>query len=675
MNNFISLAQSLQPALFRIPLLGDTQCWDSYGRATTIVSGVAGPVWREDAKGFWFGQSKSLTAGGGALSIADAPELRVTSGTLFWTARNFQAVVADSGARIFSKRDGGGTLLDVSLRNPNEIEIYDGTNQRWAVSSALTNSHSVAIRYVSGAIPKLFVDGVYRVDFSWTIVPANDDAPVFLGNLYVAAQGSQRNDYGAFIWFNDALLGRPITDQEISQLHDAWESIISIKAPKRTISLPVQTSEVVTTTPLLHLAGPRTPTGLWPDISGNGRDGTISGRVTQTKGPKGVVQQGYGAGNPLIITAADAALNPSSITAHLAFKRNGRGEANSGVYFAINNNLVMCMELWDLNATTLCIGETYADGEKYWTFPVPNVALKPTLDIVLRYNRDLPATLAYVLVDGEAVTVTDFNVKVGARVANPAPRVSVLGRGDLVLDADGAISDVQVYGSLLSDAECRALYVAQALLNEQRLANRTDYPVSVAAVAAGGTCGPWRGLVGTFTWSDNGTQRELRCVTAGQFAALSSQVYGAWYLEFSKQDTSTMWLPIIGSAAIQLTSASFNGYILYLGATDEATLCKVTAGGLVNIATTPVGVITANTRYKLLVTRRPRDGYWVVWIRGGAYATWTNFLTGTDNTHTACAAMVGYASGVSTLYDLIADVTFFPQGSGLVPNEIPWLRD
>ena len=133
--------------------------------------------------------------------------------------------------------------------------------------------------------------------------------------------------------------------------------------------------------------------------------------------------RGMGLGIPLIITASDAALNPSLMTVELRFKRNGRGALNAGVPFAINNNMAMCMELFDNAASQMVIGENYADGEQYWSFPVPNVALKPNLHIVLRYNRDLPGTLPYVLVDGEAVTVTAGAAHVGARVANAAPRI------------------------------------------------------------------------------------------------------------------------------------------------------------------------------------------------------------------------------------------------------------
>ena len=92
LQDFISRSKSLQPALFRIPLLGNVNAYDSYNRATSFFSGAEGPVWREDAKGFWFGQKKTNTAGSGALIIADAAELRMFSGTIFWTAQRFSAL-------------------------------------------------------------------------------------------------------------------------------------------------------------------------------------------------------------------------------------------------------------------------------------------------------------------------------------------------------------------------------------------------------------------------------------------------------------------------------------------------------------------------------------------------------------------------------------------------------
>jgi hypothetical protein len=487
--------------------------------------------------------------------------------------------------------------------------------------------------------------------------------------------GSNINSYSCFLLFNDALLGRAVTDQEIAQLHDAWEAIISIKAPKRTISIPKKATDIVTTAPLLHLAGPRTPSNLWPDLSGNGRDGTISGRVTQTKDQTGVVQQGYGAGDPLIITAAAAALNPSLITVELQFQRNGRGEANSGVVFAINDNLVMTMEIWDLSAAVLSIGENYADGEKYWTFPVPTVALKAKLHIVIRYNRDLPGTLPYVLVDGEAVTVTSFNTKTGARVANAAPRISVLGRGDTLLDYDGAIKDIKVYGSLLPDAQCRALYVDYALSDERRLANRTDYPVSVANVTAAGGVGPWNWVRGTLNWSDDGTRRRIgggAVNSAG--TAPSSQAYGAWYWKHkSNGSPDSIYMPV-ASRVTAYNLAGQNGYAVdigYIAPNLSFYLFRITGGAAAALITSSaVGALAVGVEYEFYMTRRARDGLFSVWVRGGAYTTWTTLAVS--------AADVTYSTSVSQNVnvnngDFISDVTLIPGGGSLTPQEVPWL--
>ena len=106
-------------------------------------------------------------------------------------------------------------------------------------------------------------DGVYRVDATGTINPQASASSVYLANSSTLDDGSKNIDYGCFsLIFNDAILGRAVTDQEIAQLHDAWEAIISIKAPKRTISIPKKATDIVATPPLLHLAGERTPAGL-----------------------------------------------------------------------------------------------------------------------------------------------------------------------------------------------------------------------------------------------------------------------------------------------------------------------------------------------------------------------------------------------------------------------------
>jgi hypothetical protein len=677
-NDFESLVRSLSPALARCLLTGDVRCLDSYNRATTIVAGASGPVWRRDKKGFWFGQKQSLTAGGGALSIADAAELRVLSGmTFFWTTRSTSMVTGEIAHRVFSKRDGAvGLSYEVIISDVNVPAFYNGVLMTTFTTPKVVGARSLAMRIADGGVGAsgaFFANGVFAVAGVGNCDVIDLNAPLYLGNLYIPSYGSGRSDYGFFGIFNDAVLGRAITDQEIAQLHDAWESIVSIHRPKRTISLPRKATDIVATPPLLHLAGERNAAGLLLDLSGNGRNGTISGRVTQTKGPSGVCQVAHGAGDPLIITASDAALNPANITAALSIQRTGAGASNAGTVFTVNDNLTARMRLIDNGAATLTIGETYADGEQYWNIAVPTVATKPKFHLVIRYNRDLPGTLPYVLVDGEAVVPTAIGAKVGARLANAAPRLSLTSLGGLVVGWAGCIKDTKVYGSLLTDAECRALYLDHALSDVRRLANRTDYPVSVANVVAPGKVGPYNAITGTWVWEDDGTKRRLRDVANGRLFAPSAQAYGAQYFKLKKTGDITDVVVLLMASTTGTIGG--NSYALHISQTEALILYRVTGDAVAAMtAILGVGSLAVDVEYEFLVTRRARDGLFTFYIRGGAYTTWTALgVTVTDNTHTVSSFFGEYT--VTAVGAQLSDVTFIPNGGTLTPSEIPWLRD
>lgn len=670
LKDFVGLVQSLSPAMATLLLRGMPETLDSYGRTRTIVSGTGGPVWRRNKKGFFLGNNAPNPTASGGVTVADAAESRAVSATLLWMTLPFQIPAGESPHRILAKYDGAALGFQVYANGANQLVIGADATLRTVTSTALTGSKSAAIRWTTGGTPQLFVDGLYRVDATGTIAPTADDSPIYLANNFAGNAGSSRNSYGFFAIFNDAVLGRAITDEEIRELHDAWESIVSVFEPKRKIYLPRKATEIVATAPLLHWAGERNAQGLLLDLSGNGRNGTISGRVTQTRKPEGTCQVGHGVGDPFIQTATDAALAPSQLTLHAVFSRVGQGGLNLGAVAVIDDQGVATRaEMFSLSATTLAWDDTYADGIARWSFPVPALSNRP-VSVVLRKDRTAPTVAPYVLVDGEAVTVSEVVARTGALTATAAPRFSVLNRQDKALDWDGCVKDVKVYSSLLTDAECRALYVDHALSGAQRLANRTDYPVSVAAVAAGGYAGPWRVLSGTHKWDDDGTRRRELGVTSGYITSRESvsQVYGAWYGRGLKAgDAESLYFPLISNMNASPFTTGFNGYVLVVTNGEAVALWKFTNGVPASVATTAAAAVAIGTEYEFMVTRRARDGYWAVWCRGGAYTTWTSLLTGTDNTHTTSVCLVSYVDAGGRL----ADVRLFPNGGTLLPTEVP----
>jgi hypothetical protein len=675
LKDFIGLAKSLSPALFRLPLLGhavpydlDGKPLDAYVRPTTISAGASGPVWRRDSKGWWFGNTgKYGAAGGGAIVVANggtAPELQATSGTVFWTARDTQADVING--QIFVAQDGGGRNFALYNGNINRVTMYDGVNAPGMNYAGLATAKTCAVRFVTGTTPELFTDGTYRINGGATvIVPTGNDADVYMANSFALNGQNYHTDYGCFILFNNAILGRAITDQEIAKLHDAWMAIVSIHRPRRTYSLPKKATDIVASTPLSHLSGGITPGNLWLDSTGNGRDGTVTGRVTQGRNPEKTFLSVYGAGDPLIQSAISFGYDANNWTLEFHFLARSTGGGGQGCLFSLSDGGVTRALLCFSAANTFSYSITHVTTTGVWTFSSGPYNVWHTL--VIKHARSgLGAPV--VELDGEIIAVANPTPPVGALTALAAPRVNLFNTAAVDADFDGCLEDFKFYASILADDASRALYVNKALADARRLANRTDYPVSVAAVTAAGKAGPWNWISGSLQWSTATAQRRLLAANTAQAWAVSpiSQAYGAWYLYGLKgTDAGTVYLPIIMQRAAAVADALQNGYVLGITAAEAVTLYRITAGGSAVVLTNP-GPLVVGTEYEFFVTHRSRDGLWTVWIRGGAYITWTSLGTGTDNTFTTGSHLV-------TRLDTgayVANVMAWPEGYTLLPTEL-----
>lgn len=692
LNQFIDYLQSLSPAMATLLLRGGVETLDSYNRPRVLVGGTTGPVWRRNKKGYAYGQTQSGTpAGGGSLSIANsgaAPELQALSGTIFWTAQNFVSsavdVVGGVRARVFSAADAGGTNLDVMVWAASQLAISDGTRIRIIAHSVLTTGlKSGAIRFVSGAIPQFFADGVYRVNASGTLVPPNNDADLYLMGYYSSqTYCSKANNYQLIALFNDAILGRALTDAEIKNLHELWDQIGSVFEPKRTIFLPPDPMKITGSLPLVYFAGPKNANSIVPNLGSLETDFTISGCLQQRSDKGHIIHSAPGRGGangPLTQTPVDARLYPDPWTVSFKCIWRSAGEGSGGRVFDVDISGSTRNYLYG-GAGIAYYSVSYSDGLAFWGFPC---TFGQSHIVSVRHNKSNPANLPSVTVDGKSVVVSVVVAKAGALSAAASPKLSLFNFNNPAVSArafDGELEIFRMDSGLLTDAQVRQIYLDHAL-ECNVLAHRTDHPVSVAAVAAGGNCGPVRVLSGTMKWDDDGTRRRLLGVTAGYFASreASPQAYGAWYCRASKgTDGDTILIPLMASIPKALSAATQNGYAIWLDSTEAVVIRKYTNGGAAAVAQTAAGAIVVGTEYELFTTRQSvatadgnAAGFFTVWIRGGAYATWTSLLTGTDDTHKTSNCLVGYLDPGG----YISDYRQYPNGSGLVPTDVPGLED
>jgi len=664
-SDFFDLVQSYSPVLFRAPLLGHYNALDTYARATT-VAGTA--IWNRQRKN-GFGFSPQTT---GRLAVADtgaAPELNVSPGTLMAFGSNFRTVVG-SDQQLISKRDAGGIGYEFYISGASLIVASGATNTTLAV--AFANVLSLACRMVSGQVASFFSNGSPLVGEAGVLTLSGDDADLTLANLYTGARPLLSPLECAIIFPSDLL------DAQIAAIHDAWVKVTSCFSRKRRVLCPVRhTTRLFPTAPLMHISGQQSLAGIVPDISGNGRNVAFSGVVTQSRRVEGSWQIANGVGDPLLQSAVDGVLSPDDVTLLVEYIVR----TANGTIYSTDDGGVTRDRLYLGAANTWYYEVTYADGVAQWTFPAGPYNMQNFL--TLRHHRVNPAAPPVVELNGETQVVTVLTARAGALVALAAPRVNLLNEASLASDLDGGIHQFALWNSLRLDSEVRKLYLAVAF-REERLSPENSkplgtapltYPVTLAGVAAAGYAGPWSRLAGgtlAFATYSNRAFVEGLVAASTDAALLSTYAYGAWYFRIRKgTDAGYSTLQFISSTYTSPTDASQNGYAVRINSSEAIFLARITGGVGTVIITSADGAVTFTDEYEVFVTRTRNTGLFVLWIRGGAYATWTAIGTGANNLYTTAttSTILLRASG------RIGTYIFFPMGDTLAPTDIPELVD
>jgi len=115
------------------------------------------------------------------ITVADAPELQLTEGTLImYSASGFMSQATYE--RFISKRDVGGTCYDL-YADANRLLLYDGTNAR-VRAAVLIGAKCIAINMSNGATGEVFLNGLSAGNLDAASAISVDDAPLIIGNIY-----------------------------------------------------------------------------------------------------------------------------------------------------------------------------------------------------------------------------------------------------------------------------------------------------------------------------------------------------------------------------------------------------------------------------------------------------------------------------------------------------------
>lgn len=196
--------------------------------------------------------------------------------------------------RIFSKRDAGGTQLEILVANTTQIQMFDG-----AATSAydLGNWQPVrtfAIRQQSGQKAELFLNGAFNGLFNVANTITADDADISILNLYNGTQPCFAN-VSSMLWY-----GSLLTAQQIAETHGYLESRISPRvSPNRQywdrgLWVPVQQLDQVGGWDLGEFVN-----GTIADKSGGGNHLTAIGHVAPVVTEVGTAARFDGVGGSL----------------------------------------------------------------------------------------------------------------------------------------------------------------------------------------------------------------------------------------------------------------------------------------------------------------------------------------------------------------------------------------
>jgi hypothetical protein len=146
---------------------------------------------------------------------------------------------------------------------------------------------------------------------------------------------------------------------------------------------------------------------------------------------------------------------------------------------------------------------------------------------------------------------------------------------------------------------------------------------------------PWE-FSATGTWSGlvSAGQVWMRCLTSGNVYLPKDLDWQTCDLKLYKgADANVTDVLLVATELGGTTAASQNGYCLRLSSDERVQLIRMDNGVVTVLAQTAAAYVALTTEYSFHITRVGSTGAFTVSILGGAYATWTEAVTATDNTY------------------------------------------
>jgi hypothetical protein len=621
-------------------------------RKTGLTAGATLPARLVKDKGRWGVRVSSA----GRITYADNAAFRLDKGQ--GTLLAFVDLQSNAGGRVYSKRAAGGTSVDFQTL-PAGISIYDG-----ATSSGLTTdvnrANMVGFTFVNGQKPRGYVDGSFRGLFAADINIATDTAPVEIGNIFTTTN-PLGNTIHRIVGFDSVLSDADIAAIYDEQMREASQvcTFPALSAPPYPLP-PTETHRPLIETDCRTRHG-RNLANL--GTGGSAYDFLMDDGINR---PRPVyVEDGKGGG--MAFNGTDNSIKTASnvtemsgatkVTVEMVWEPNA---VPSNDYLLAWNASAGVGDFFGIQIDGQSLSPITANSGSAFGTRAACVFPSATQHVVVQYDGTKAdnANRLQLFIDSGLRGVS-YTGTVPASLPAAASPLCVMAYSGLVNNTSGTLRSFRMWvGNVPTAEENLRRYLSWA----RRQTN--DFMRNVPVTTSGYNYlhdTQWRAMGSGKLITFDGTRKRMEnTFAAGQYTTPSEQNAGTWYFRFfDKVLSSETYLNVFSD--IPATSyAAANGYFFYVFGDGSIGLLRATAPSSAGVIQTAAGFIQADTEYEICVTRSA-DGFWNMFIRGGAYVVWNpcpNVLGtfGIDRTHWRARQLSAFHA---TVGDYHADIRHF----------------
>jgi hypothetical protein len=580
-----------------------------YKAAATVTAPV---TWCNTKLGYGVrctGAGKLTYASNAALSLAGSAATWVLQGGVF------QKQI--TAARLLSKRDASGTGWDIKLNSTTDLVLFDGTNVS-VMTGNIIGKRCIAITLVSGAKPKLYLDGTYVSEGSLACtIPTNATPPPFVVSSF----------YSVAYVFEEVInritiLNRALPAADVSQL---YQELMSERYPLRAYSFGSRISAPQDPPGCPSLLKTdfttRLPDGRLADLSGNGWHGTVKPGFAAGPGMCGQALYANSASRTYVDFGDVTPINGASKLTVLWYGKRGASDPseliwNKSTGATVRNYMYLATDSVRFiagNAKTAVYSDaninvggfvgTVFDGdaanENKVKFYLDNKPCTPTV------LADFPATLP------NAVGASFEFGRLSWSNSLPPPQKS-----DFIAVYNSALtpSQVEYVRRQIARRSTFALDMQRVPVSLANLVGPCEVPSTPFRLQAGGT---WK------VSEDAAGKRWFESVAGASLYSCycpSTQAHGTFVWRMRHVAGATEWVMFI-SNTVNINDSTRTAYAVYMQGT-ALVLVQYKPAAAYTIRFTGANTIAENTEYDVAVTRS-NDGTFTVLLKGGVYNKWT----------------------------------------------------